>query len=79
MLNSILDYFSKWSIKKIIVVTCCIIALLLVGFSFTSCAMVNRSSAHGSRKVEKTVIQEQEWNIPAQSYKTRTTTTKKRS
>jgi len=61
MLNSILDYFSKWSIKKVVVVTCCIIALLLVGFSFTSCGLTGK--VQGNRKIEKTIIHEQQYEV----------------
>lgn len=46
-----------------------ILALLLGVFyllTATSCSLLNRSSANGSRTIEKVVRQEQYWNVPAE-------------
>lgn len=78
-MDKILEFLSRYTWKQWLTIVILGIAALLSSLFFTSCGLINRSSASGSRKVEKTVIQEQEWNIPAQSYKQTTTTTKKRS
>lgn len=78
-MDKILEFLTKYSWKQWLTFVILGIAVLLSSLFLTSCGLINRSSASGSRKVEKSVIQEQEWNIPAQSYKQITTTTKKRS
>lgn len=78
-MDKILEFLTKYSWKQWLTFVILCIAALLSSLFLTSCGLINRSSASGTRKVEKTVIQEQEWNIPAQSYKQTIITTKKRS
>lgn len=78
-MDKIIDFLSKYTWKQWLTFVIFALAALFSSLFLSSCSLINRSSASGSRKVEKTVIQEQEWNIPAQSYKQITTTTKKRS
>lgn len=83
-MDKIFEFLGKYNWKHWLTVILLALAALVSSFFLSSCSLINRSSASGSRKVEKTVIQEQEWNIPAQSsqstvYKQKTTTTKKRS
>lgn len=78
-MDKIFEFLTKYSWKQWFTVVILALAALLSSLFLTSCGLINRSSASGSRKVEKTVIQEQEWNIPAESYRQITTTTKKRS
>lgn len=44
----------------------CAVIFLIIAFSLSSCSLINRSSASGSRYVEKTVKQEQYWSVPAE-------------
>lgn len=78
-MDKIFEFLSKYTWKQWLTFVILGIVALLSSLFLSSCSLINRSSASGTRKIEKTVIQEQEWNIPAQSYKQTTTTTKKRT
>lgn len=78
-MDKFLEFLSKYTWKQWLTFVILGIAALLSSLFLSSCSLINRSSASGTRKIEKTVIQEQEWNIPAQSYKQTTTTIQKRS
>ena len=48
----------------------CAVIFLIIAFSLSSCSLINRSSASGSRYVEKTVKQEQYWSVTAEGQPT---------
>lgn len=54
------------SFFDIFIIIFCAIIFLIIAFSLSSCSLINRSSASGSRYVEKTVKQEQYWSVPAE-------------
>lgn len=73
-MDKILEFITRFSWKQWLTGVLLALVFALASFLLSSCGLINRSSASGSRKVEKTVIQEQEWNIPAQTKLERTTT-----
>ena len=77
-MDKILEFLTKYSWKQWLTFVILCIAALLSSLFLTSCGLINRSSASGSRKVEKTVIQEQEWNIPSNTQTSRVITSYKR-
>lgn len=78
-MDKIFEFLSKYTWKQWLTIVILALAALVSSLLFSSCSLINRSSASGSRKIEKTVIQEQEWNIPAQTYRETVVTSKTRS
>lgn len=78
ILNILFEYFPKLTIKQMLTFVIIVVVYFLCSLFLSSCSLINRSSASGFRKVEKTVIQEQKWNVPANTQTTRVITSYKK-
>ncbi len=77
-MGKIFEFLTKYSWKQWLTFVILALAALVSSLFLSSCSLINRSSASGSRKVEKTVIQEQEWNIPSNTQTSRVITSYKK-
>lgn len=64
-MNKLIDFICSLSWKQWLGVATLSAAAAAACVLFSSCSLINRTSASGTRSVEKSVKQTQEWNVPS--------------